>query len=525
VILINSAKFVVSDLQSEFGKIPSAFLPLGNKRVYEIQVEILRSFFPQENIWLSLPEEFILSNFDLESLNSLKVNVIKHPKSYTLSQSVSKSIKFIGTQDNSIRILHGDTLLFDLPKSTDTLIVSKPASQQDWFFDDKDELLVWAGYFSFSNSRALRDALELGGGLGFEQSILEYEKSHPMLRIATQDWLDIGHVSSYYLARAEKLVNRYFNKIDYHDGLLKKTGPLKKIQGEIYWYCNLPPNLRVISPQLITEANLNDNNYYFMEYLPLPTLSEIFVFGANSNHFWSNIFRLLGNYLGMCKTSIESVRIEISDPEDSINLVEDFRKLVIERLQTFENENNYFSRNKEVSVNGSPPCSIESIIKVCFENISVPIVPIGVIHGDLCLGNVLFDVRANRIRIIDPRGLDFNDRNSMLGDTRYDLAKLAHSFLGYYDYIIAERFFLSDNSNAVHLDFDFEIYVEESKNIISTNFYHHFLKNHEYKNACISYMILLFITMIPLHSEDKNRQKAFLANSVMLFNKYLRSEN
>ncbi|WP_251821349.1 hypothetical protein [Campylobacter jejuni] len=42
MILITSAKYSSSDFTLEFGKIPPSFLPLGNKRLYEYQMELFK---------------------------------------------------------------------------------------------------------------------------------------------------------------------------------------------------------------------------------------------------------------------------------------------------------------------------------------------------------------------------------------------------------------------------------------------------------------------------------------------------
>ncbi|EOD6369589.1 hypothetical protein ACJ1IM_001717 [Campylobacter jejuni] len=44
MILITSAKYSFSDFTLEFGKIPPSFLPLGNKRLYEYQIELFKNF-------------------------------------------------------------------------------------------------------------------------------------------------------------------------------------------------------------------------------------------------------------------------------------------------------------------------------------------------------------------------------------------------------------------------------------------------------------------------------------------------
>ena len=51
MILIASAAYVNSEFQIEFGKLPPAFLPVGNRRLFERQIELL----PVSYTHLTLP--------------------------------------------------------------------------------------------------------------------------------------------------------------------------------------------------------------------------------------------------------------------------------------------------------------------------------------------------------------------------------------------------------------------------------------------------------------------------------------
>ena len=60
------------------------------------------------------------------------------------------------------------------------------------------------------------------------------------------------------------------------------------------------------------------------------------------------------------------------------------------------------------------------------------------IHGDFCFSNLLYDCKVRLVKMIDPRG-EFGVPG-IFGDRRYDLAKLAHSYAGGYDFIVADQF-------------------------------------------------------------------------------------
>ena len=100
------------------------------------------------------------------------------------------------------------------------------------------------------------------------------------------------------------------------------------------------------------------------------------------------------------------------------------------------------------------------------------------------------------------------------GDPRYDLAKLRHSISGGYDYIINDQYSLdmSENETDGQLMIPFKSDVEEN-----TAYLDQLIENELGFNIEDVKLIeaLLFLTMIPLHSEDRQRQLAFMAIAMM----------
>ena len=125
-------------------------------------------------------------------------------------------------------------------------------------------------------------------------------------------------------------------------------------------------------------------------------------------------------------------------------------------------------------------------------------------HGDLCFSNILFDFRSFTPFFIDPRG--YKDRNcgvEVHGPYIYDIIKLAHSYLCFYDYIIHGHFDVIDEIGS------------ESFKIKMKKFIELFQIEEE---VLIKGLINLFVTMIPLHNDNKNRQKAFVDITFKLAN-------
>ncbi len=517
MILVNSAKFIVSDLQADFGKIPAAFIPIAGKRLYASQASVLKKKFPHESICLSLPIEFRIPKKDIENLENLEITIIRNPCELTLKESLYLALEKILPNSSPIRILHGDTFFSELPLEADLINVSEIKSQQNWFSEENyfDGKIVWSGYFAFSDHAFLMSCLEKE--TNFETAVLLYDKEYPLRRNYSCSWEDLGHAATYYLARQNLLVSRSFNRLQYKNGFLDKSGETSKIKAEVFWYRNIPFQLRKFVPQIIRDVQEELLPTYSIEYLPLSTLSEILVFGNQPLLFWEESQSLLGELLDV----LRKCEIVESNLINNDHFTENFSAHVTKRLTSLERSECPISQDHKIVVNDEAAVSIRQIIFECLEIIGNGKVIPAVIHGDLCLSNVLFESRMNQIRVIDPRGQDFEGKETIFGDQRYDLAKLAQSFMGYYDYIVAGFFYLEDVHEGETWKAKFKIEHPETTERIADNFYEKFIENQPYRDDVVAVMILLFITMTPLHSEDSQRQLAFLYNSVLLYHRFL----
>ena len=159
--------------------------------------------------------------------------------------------------------------------------------------------------------------------------------------------------------------------------------------------------------------------------------------------------------------------------------------------------------------------SLSDITKFCISKSKKNRVLPAVIHGDLCLSNILFNSRINSIKVIDPRGTSFNNL-TIYGDQNYDLAKLTHSIVGMYDHIISGQYTLL-NFNLKSMEIKFET-NERVKNIQNL-FINKIIGYKKFKDI-LPQVILLFINMLPLHKEKKDIQKAIFANCLRLYSLY-----
>ncbi|MBD6984623.1 capsular biosynthesis protein, partial [Vibrio parahaemolyticus] len=103
-------------------------------------------------------------------------------------------------------------------------------------------------------------------------------------------------------------------------------------------------------------------------------------------------------------------------------------------------------------LNGDEPISISQILEYSEKYLPKNRDVLNVMHGDLCFSNILYDFRAKKIKVIDPRGITPEGVKTIYGDLKYDLAKLSHSILGLYDYIIAGYFSVDIKGREIKFD-------------------------------------------------------------------------
>lgn len=514
MILINSAAYVIPEFRNEFGLIPPTFLPIGNKKLLVYQVESLRQNFPQEKrIVLSLPQSFHLNSNELNFLKDLGVEPVFVPDRLSLGMALLYLLNTIDYATNEpVRLLHGDTLIRTLPQQLDCVAVASTQDEYVWEFENiANDTLAWCGYFAFSSVRQFVRALAIEQGDFIKTVHLYAKESQQVYYPVIKDWFDLGHVNTYFRSRSAITTQRAFNNLKIDNGVVWKSGtPSKKIEAEASWFVNLPTHLKRFIPQFIQQGVENDKPFYETEYLPCLPLNEIFVHGKNSVVFWESILNLIAFYMS------ESRKIECDDSlkaeiqQDSIALYSD---KTFERLESYASQKQ-LNLDTPSKYNGIILPSIRDLAQECIDKtLALPMVP-AIIHGDLCFSNIMYDSRANNIKVIDPRGLNLKQELTIYGNQSYDLAKLCHSFIGLYDFIIADAFtLLKSESIGVKLSFNLdERFIDIQKMFLSKKLLPS-ITNSEIMPATI----LLFLSMIPLHFDKPYRQEAMLANALRLY--------
>lgn len=519
MIIITSAAYVDTEFCAEVGRLPPAMLPVANKRLFEHQVETLRRSFPKDEVYLSLPECYQIPRKDQLEMDFLGISVVRVPENISLSDSLLYVVINIGEYDNIIRVLHGDTLIDGLPLASNVLAIAKTNDDYNWEIENKGltEEMVWSGFFSFNDIRTLIQVLVKNKN-SFVDAVKEYSNQNQMDYKKVANWMDFGHINNYFKSRSMITTQREFNSLKIDNGIVTKFSfNEKKILAESRWFSNIPDSVKLYTPQQLGSGYLNSKHaFYKLEYLSCIPLNEIYVHALNPPFFWSKIFKHIRLFLSIC-VEVEKTGVNKADE----NLSENYKLLVVEKTKKRVSE--YVEKsgsdfNLKTSFNGVRLPSLNSIMEECILKVKGDSCILGILHGDLCFSNILYDTRSDRIKVIDPRGLDINDNFSYLGDLRYDYSKLNHSVIGLYDYIIAGAYSLNET---VNFTFEFEILIDDRVRQIQEIY----MKDMRLaKLSPVSLMpetILLFFSMLPLHADSPKRQRAFIANILRLYIIYI----
>ena len=509
MFLITSAAYITPGLASEFGKLPPCMLPVQNRRLYEHQVAIAPK---GEKIVLSLTQSYTLTAYDQNRLTNLGVQIVFAPDELSLGQSIVYILNVVGLYNERISILHGDTLFASIPETTDICAVAEAEDNYDWASVGKQND-VYAGYFSFSDQSLLIQKIT-ECGYRFIEGVTEYGKTKTLTNTILPNWMDFGLVNSYYRSISKMTTQRVFNSMKVTRYSVRKSSKDKrKMAAESNWMLSLPAPMKHYAPAVWDRGEDAETGYYEIEYYFLSSLANLFVFGKNSPYVWEEIICACIDYLNDEMAYKPENASEIARQNDSL-----YASKTIKRLKEYA-EQTGISLDTPWTINGKQVPSLNAIIADIDEHLSKNDTRFAtMMHGDPCFSNILYDFKSKSIKVIDPRGLDLDGNLSIYGDFRYDVGKLAHSILGMYDFIIGGMFDYKETSA-----YDVQLHFEMTEDLTEIQNYFKQQKFGGYTLTELStypVLIHLFLSMLPLHSDHPERQKAFLTNALRLYVEY-----
>lgn len=525
-LLILSGAYCDASLAAEFGMLPPTFLPLSNNRLFDAQLESYGD--KVRRCFLTVPSDFTIPPADMAHLARREVALLPTEPGLSLKQAAVTALNQL-PGDEPLVLLFGDTLMtgIDLAK-TDQIAVARTDGYFPWadvsetddglrirmgYHSGQHDRNVACGYYSFHSAVDFLAALNVSSD--FHGAVEVYSRQHG-LTVVSGNWFDFGHLPLFYRSRRDMLVSRAFNTIT-SDGMAvrKSSSDKDKMRAEANWYRAMPERIRNYTPQFFGTAETEDDAGYSLEYLYLPTLSDLAVFGCLPSYVWRGILNGCFDFLGECRQIETADRARLAEqgfPELFFDEV--IRAKSIARFRGFLDSRGWHDSTR-IELNGRVTPPLGEILNDCVAMVSPTTAEhLAYWHGDFFFGNLFFDFRAQRLRAIDPRGRIAGSQPSLFGDYRYDLAKLCHSIVGGYDILLAERAgFQTLGETAFVLPETFNTQHGEVVDIFRTA---RVAGVPVYTAEIVAMTCLLFLSMLPLHAESQNRQNAFLSNAIRL---------
>lgn len=539
IILIPTAKLVNEELQSRYGKIVPILIPLENGIVLDKLYKEYENYYDEVIITLYEEAENTLKIINLKNYPKLKIKILS--KLDDIGNGIREVLKDLKNRENisNLSINFGDIHIKNLNKylNRNILCYSKNSEIDKWAYfikensnliitqektkevitNQKKDILI--GFFNITSVEKFYNIIskkEKGKKDTLYQSLEEYNSYNRLECVLEDNWDDFGHLDNFL--KAQKMVEaRFFNEISIDKDkniLTKKSEEKEKLINEIKWFLTLPNKLQWITPRIYSYSLEWEQPKVSMEYYSYPTLHHLYLYGNHNIDKWKKIFKKLFYVHNEMKGY--SLKINKEDIKRALNNI--YINKTIERLTKVKQDRN-FSRyfEEEFYINN---IKIESLSKL--KELVIKLVEkleinkkeeLNIIHGDYFFANMLYDPTADIIKLIDPRG-DFGGYG-IYGDPNYDLAKLAHSVDGKYDFIVEDLFELEELDKG----FNYKIVYSEKYDEIKELFYSHFDKTVRLKIKFIQ--ALLFLSMIPLHKDKPKRQKVMLGVGVRILNEVM----
>ncbi len=300
--------------------------------------------------------------------------------------------------------------------------------------------------------------------------ILEIYLKTNSLKLKPIAIIDFGTLEEYQGTRLG-MNCRFFNILEDKDYMIiKKSHEYRaKIIKEVNWFKTMPPNIQQHLPRIYDDnikAIKSNYTWYSIEKINYPTLREWYLFLEADIQFWDNVFNKIF--------------------------------LVLDKFYNTNNLGNSFFNEMIIKttlrIAGLPsdykPDSFLSIFKNLKFNTKDTI-----FHGDMNFSNIFFDEKSENVMLIDPNG-------DVQGNVLYDYAKLMTSVIYDYDFI--------DSNLYMEMDGDYTLFNAGKKQI--KDLFMEKLKKRFDANIIRTITLIsasLFLTMIPLHKDNKIKQKLF----------------
>lgn len=375
----------------------------------------------------------------------------------------------------------GDAIILDdnLPLGKDFLLVKDVEDHFAWcmwdgkkYYNKPKETITDAvalvGLYSFSDGTIATSAFRNTDDYDISAALDAYGSQYK--RIYTNEWYDIGDISSYHRTCAEFLTfkAREFNSFEYDPDLnvvTKNPDPknkfaVKTVMNEKLWYDSLNSHQKMMVPKIL------ENDYALsMSYESGVLLSDLFMHEDISN---STIDYLIEKVINVMQKHFHT-RADLQFTADFYANAENMWINKSSERMTSYGFSNYYTE----------------VAQRCLKKAR----PVAAMHGDLHFGNILYNPYNDSITLLDPRG-SYGNHVGCGGDYLYDMCKLSHDLYHGYNELVTGHKYPS--------------YVKESFSKMVMKYY-----PKEY-NEIIDGGALLIASCIKLHYDCEQRQQRMI---------------
>lgn len=302
------------------------------------------------------------------------------------------------------------------------------------------------------------------------------------------------------------MLHRAFNVIepDYFTGTFTKrsVNQAAKLRDEISYYRSLPTEVERYFPRMLEFNDLpTDTPWLTLELLDYPSLGEMAVGRASSRPSWTEVLTRVRTV----QRVFQSYEFGILDRKATHQML--ISKTLV-RLTELPDPVRKVVSSPSLTVNGRELKGIYAQ----WDNIEAAVkelrdVKATLVHGDLCFSNVLYSPNGV-VRLVDPRGR-YGTEQGILGDARYDVAKLYQCAHGRYDFIVRQEFELQmADDNIAFWTPNIHGCAPAFREVYGNDFD---------MSEVLLFTAMLFASMIPLHYDNGWRQIALYLRALELF--------
>ena len=543
LLLVPSAILVPDELRLDVGSVPTGMIPLEGKPMMEHLVDAYADLELERVVAVGEGSDSIRKHI---SRSDHDWKVVDASSSSSIGETVLTTLNAFNADQLCERPLYvnfADTLISPIRRATSENVVSYQRRDRTYRWTtfniesgritgvvgkgkrgDSGRKPCFAGQFGLLDANTFRQTLQetpaqSDNGLDyFYRALLSYLDTTDYKLLEPDSWIDVGHLDTYHRAKKRFLNAREFNELENFgkNVITKRSEDTETLINEITWYQNIPKELQPYLPRIYNYSTDLEDPYVKMEYIGYPSLSDLQLHGSHGQHIWNNIFHQMFNMHHEFQAyTADAEQKTIKNSLKNMYLQKTRRRL--NRLRDDDRFTPIFEA-ENVQVNGTDYPSVDKMLKsldeVVAESNLLNREYLSIIHGDLCLPNILYDPRNEILKLIDPRG-KFGDFD-IYGDPRYDYAKLRHSIVGHYEHLINNQFEADVDIDNAELYYQIHTTKEQDKR--EARFDSMLVSQTDVDIQEIKLIeALLFLSMVPLHNDSYKRQLSMLSQGIEKF--------